>query len=135
MDGTTLSGLVRARIKKLGISQRAYATKVGLSSSHLNSLIKGRITLPRPDVRRRLAEDLGLTHLDLLVMAGEIMPWEIPAEGAMREPFPKGTPHAKAVEFLHELDHASALEVARFCLFQIEHPVVEIPVMVAALER
>src|SRR5690348_15797679 len=88
MAQDVLADLILQRVKELGISQRAYADRMGLSPSHMNGLVHGKIQLPRPELRRRLARDLGLSHLDLLVMAGEINADEIPREGAIRERFP-----------------------------------------------
>lgn len=85
-----LGRLIERRIEELGISQRAYAARMGMSPSNLNGLLKGKIALPQPDTRRRLAKDLGISHLDLLVMAGELWSDEIPEPGAIREPFPEG---------------------------------------------
>jgi transcriptional regulator with XRE-family HTH domain len=104
METNRLPALIEARIAQLGISQRAYAERLGVSSSHINSLIKGKITLPRPDVRRRIAKDLGLSHLDLLVTTGELLPEEIPQAGEPRDPFSPNDPRGEVLSALIEVD-------------------------------
>jgi transcriptional regulator with XRE-family HTH domain len=81
MEGETLAQALKRRIEETGISQRRFAERVGLSSSHMNSLVSGKIGLPQPEVRRRLARELGISHVDLLVMAGELRPDEVDAAG------------------------------------------------------
>lgn len=78
----TLRDLISARIDELGVPQAEYARRVGISAAHLNQILKGKIDLPRGDVRRRLADDLGITVLDMLVLAGELAPEDIPSQHA-----------------------------------------------------
>jgi transcriptional regulator with XRE-family HTH domain len=80
----SLTSLIRRRIDDLEISQAAYAERIGISPQHLSGLLKSKIALPRPEVRRRLAADLGLTHLDLLVNAGELSAEEARAGSSER---------------------------------------------------
>lgn len=74
--------LVREKRLELGLSQTALAEASGLSKGHLSTLEAGKIALPAPDIRRRLAAALGVSHLDLLVAAGEITEDEIKKAGA-----------------------------------------------------
>lgn len=71
-DGATLGSYVKERRDRLGMSLTALAIKAGLSKSELSALERGRISLPGADKRRRLAAALGVSHLDLLVAAGEL---------------------------------------------------------------
>lgn len=43
----------------------------------MSAIESGRIKLPSTDIRRRLAAALGVSHLDLLVAAGEITEQEL----------------------------------------------------------
>lgn len=81
MESESLSAAVLKRIEELGISQRGYAERIGMSSSHVNQLVKGRIALPSAEVRRKLADDLGVSHLDILIAAGELTREEAEAGG------------------------------------------------------
>ncbi|HEU0115940.1 MAG TPA: helix-turn-helix transcriptional regulator [Thermomicrobiales bacterium] len=64
---------LRARIEEAyGGNQRAFATAMGLSPQHVSAMLSGKIALPRPDVRRMLARELGMTHGEFLVLAGEL---------------------------------------------------------------
>ena len=53
-------------------SQTVIADAAGLQRAHLSEIERGKIALPNADIRRRLAKALGVSHLDLLVAAGEI---------------------------------------------------------------
>lgn len=64
------------------MSQVEFADRVGMTKSHLSQVEAGKIALPNADIRRRLAKELGVSHLDLLVAAGEIDRSEIASAGA-----------------------------------------------------
>lgn len=71
LDGETLAGAVRQRInERYDGNQSAFATAVGASANTINQLLQGKIKVPQPTLRRRLADELGLSHLDILVLAG-----------------------------------------------------------------
>ncbi len=73
----TLAGRLRSRIDEAhGGNQRAFAHAMGLTPQHVYALLSGKITVPKPDVRRTLARELGLTHAELLVLTGELEPQE-----------------------------------------------------------
>ena len=76
----SLKHFVETRMKDLGLSQVQLAAKAGLTKSEINALLKGRVQLPGADKRRRLAKALGVSHLDLLVEAGEITREELGPE-------------------------------------------------------
>ena len=67
----TLSDLVQQRIETLGIKQTEYADSIGVQRSTLHQVITGKSRLPKEPFRRLLAEDLGISVLDIFVMAGE----------------------------------------------------------------
>lgn len=69
----SLQDRLRVRIDDAyGGNQRAFAQALGLSPQHVYALLSGKISLPKPDVRRTLARELGLTHAEFLVLAGEL---------------------------------------------------------------
>ena len=73
VSGETLASRLRARIDEAhGGNQRAFAHAMGLTPQHVYALLSGKITVPKPDVRRTLARELGLTHAELLVLTGEL---------------------------------------------------------------
>lgn len=53
------------------------ANAAGLKAPYVSDVERGKIALPNADIRRRLAKALGVSHLDLLVAAGEITPQEL----------------------------------------------------------
>jgi plasmid maintenance system antidote protein VapI len=69
----SIAARLRARIEEAyGGNQRAFATAMGLSPQHVSAMLSGKIALPRPDVRRTLAREFGISHPMLLVLAGEL---------------------------------------------------------------
>jgi transcriptional regulator with XRE-family HTH domain len=74
---------VRATREARHLSVTALAEKAELSKSEISAIENGRITLPGADKRRRLARALGVSHLDLLVAAGEIAEDEIGSANAV----------------------------------------------------
>lgn len=80
---TDLATLVKAQRERTGLSLRKTAETLGMASGHFSQIETGKITLPNAHVRRTLAAWLGISHLDLLVAAGEIGEDEIAAAGAV----------------------------------------------------
>ena len=77
-----LGTYIESRRRDLGLSQVALAERAEVPSTTVNRIERGVTKLPSADVRRRLARVLGVSHLDLLVAAGEITPEEINQAGA-----------------------------------------------------
>lgn len=75
----TLGNYVRQRREAMGKTLTALAADADLSKSELSALERGRINLPGADKRRRLAAALGVSHVDLLVAAGELNTDEVTA--------------------------------------------------------
>ena len=79
---TTLGDFVRQRRIDLGYpTQTGFAEAAGIHSAHLNQIERGKIALPNADLRRRLAKGLGISHIELLVAAGELESKEVEAAG------------------------------------------------------
>lgn len=84
----TLGRYLRALREQRGISQTALAAHVGLSRSHMGQIESGKIGLPSADIRRRLAKALGVSHVDLLIAAGELTEDEVGPLVGVVEPNP-----------------------------------------------
>jgi transcriptional regulator with XRE-family HTH domain len=67
-----LGSYIKQRRAELGMSQADLTVASGVSKSHLSQIELGKIALPNADLRRRLAAALKVSHLDLLIAAGEI---------------------------------------------------------------
>jgi transcriptional regulator with XRE-family HTH domain len=79
----TLAKYVEDKRLALGIdSQTELARRAGVPRETVNRIERGLTQNPEADVRRRLAKALGVSHLDLLVAAGEITEDEIAKAGA-----------------------------------------------------
>ena len=80
--GTTL----RAVRDLHGKSLRAVAEPAGISVAYLVKLEKGEVTAPSPHVLHRLAESLGVEYIELMRLAGYIVPEsEGPRSNAMAQ--------------------------------------------------
>jgi transcriptional regulator with XRE-family HTH domain len=86
-----------------GGNQRAFAYATGLTPQHIYAILSGKIALPRPEVRRVLARELGVTHPELLVLAGQLAPEELtlqtspllPEERELNDIFRQLTPNGR----------------------------------------
>ncbi|MDQ3655303.1 MAG: helix-turn-helix domain-containing protein [Chloroflexota bacterium] len=101
--GTPLSQFVIERRERLGMNQTQLSIVAGLSKSEINAIENGRVKLPGASKRRALAKALRVTHLDVLVAAGELSLAEIPESGAPVQPFPEGDPRYKVFEVLPDV--------------------------------
>lgn len=77
---STLAGFVRDRRDVLDLTQTELARKAGVPRTTVNRVEKGITKLPEADVRRKLARALHVTHIELLIAAGQITAEEIPAQ-------------------------------------------------------
>lgn len=68
----TLGQFVRSRRTDMGLSLTAAAAMIGTSRGTLSQIELGTIKLPNPELRRQIARLLGVSHLELLIAAGEI---------------------------------------------------------------
>jgi transcriptional regulator with XRE-family HTH domain len=79
----TLGQLIREWRERSGLSLAQAAAMVGIGRGHLSQFETGRIGLPQTDVRRRLAQVLGISHIELLIAAGELSENEVTAAGVV----------------------------------------------------
>lgn len=82
---TGIGAFIRARREALGLAQNALARRAELSPAYLSQIETGKTSTPGAAIRRRIAEALGVRHVDLLVAAGELAPDEV-SEVAPRWP-------------------------------------------------
>lgn len=83
----TFADLVRDRIETAyGGRQVDFARATGFKPQTVNTWLKGRVTLPQIDARRRLAKELGMTHVELLVSMGELDASEVSIPTDPRSP-------------------------------------------------
>src|SRR4051812_42837919 len=86
MEIPAIAGYVKHRRSLLGKTQQQIADAVGTSAARIAQIESGTVKLPGADMRRRLAAALGVTHLDILIAAGEITPDEVYAAGVPKIP-------------------------------------------------
>lgn len=72
-----IGSYVKARRTDLGLTQEELSTRSGVGRAQIAQIEGGRVALPGADPRRRLAKALGVSHLDMLIAAGEITEDEI----------------------------------------------------------
>ncbi len=113
MTTLPLPELVRRRvIESAAGNQAAYARRLGLSPSYVSALLKDKVSLPGADKRRALADDIGISHVALLVAAGELTEEE--AGPQVAPPFDPDDPRSVIVADLRsltdpdEIDHLAA---------------------------
>jgi transcriptional regulator with XRE-family HTH domain len=73
---TQLGDWVAVRRHVLALTQNELAARSGLSLQTVQNIEQGKVHWPTRETRRKLAGALGVTHLELLVGAGEIAPEE-----------------------------------------------------------
>lgn len=77
---TTLGDYIRDQRVAMGFrTQGEFAEHAGINRAHLSQIESGKIALPNADLRRRLARALGVTHVEILVRAGELDRAEVSA--------------------------------------------------------
>jgi transcriptional regulator with XRE-family HTH domain len=116
---TTLGAYVTQMRERLGLSQVELAERAGMNKGEINAIERGRVALPGADKRRRLAQALGVRHLDIIVAASELTSDEIPQEDAAPEPFPHDATKRQIVQQLATLDTSEAVNVSEYIEFRI----------------
>lgn len=67
-----LGDFIRQRRTDLGLTQQDLAARCGIAQGNLSDIERGRTTFPTAWVRRALAQELGVSHVDLILAAGEL---------------------------------------------------------------
>lgn len=81
-----LADLVQARRRMLGLTQAELAERAGVSQTYISNLERGRNQLPKVQIRRQLAQALRMSHIDLLIAAGEMDRHELPGSAEAVRP-------------------------------------------------
>lgn len=76
-----LAQALRRHRESLGLSQMDVGKILGIRNTYVSQLESGKIQSPGAEVRRRIAQWLGVTHLDVLLMTDEIRPEEVEDAG------------------------------------------------------
>ena len=76
-----LGAYIRDWRERQGLTLTRAAAEVGVGKGYLSQLETGKIGLPNADVRRRIAEMLGITHVQFLIIAGELREDEVEKAG------------------------------------------------------
>lgn len=75
---TELAAYIRERRLQLGMTQVELSLAADVSQPLISDIERGQTKLPNADARRKIAQALGIRHVDLLVAAGELWPDELP---------------------------------------------------------
>lgn len=78
---STLAEFTKTKREAMGLNQTELARRSGLPRTTINRIESGTTKLPGPEIRRQLAAGLGVTHLDLLIAAGELRAEEVREAG------------------------------------------------------
>jgi transcriptional regulator with XRE-family HTH domain len=79
----TLGDYLKEKREASGLNQTELSKRAGVPRETVNRIENDKTQLPFADTRRRLAKALGVSHLQLLIAAGEITEQEIAATGAV----------------------------------------------------
>jgi len=94
---------IRQRREAIGQPQGEVADAAGITRPYMSQLESGKVKTPGADIRRRLAQALGVTHLDLLVAAGELTSDEVapkePSDPVLEDVFAGLIPMARRIEW------------------------------------
>jgi transcriptional regulator with XRE-family HTH domain len=76
-----LGAYLRQWRERRGMTLTAAAAEMGIGKGYLSQIETGKLKWPNADVRRRIAEVIGMSHVDLLIKLGELLPSELEAAG------------------------------------------------------
>lgn len=99
-----LGKLILERREKLGMKQAEFARYAEVPASTINRLEKGVNALPRALYRRRLAKALGIPHVEIFVLAGELESDEVPSAGIPSPVFPSDDARSDIVDLMRDVD-------------------------------
>lgn len=104
----------------LGLTMAEAADRAGTSAAYWSQIEGGQVKLPGADLRRRIAEAINVSHLALLVAAGELTPAEA---GQPETPELREIERAllAAVAGLEDREVARVVRIARD-LYDMLHP-------------
>ncbi len=73
-SGAELGRTLRSARELSGKSLKAIAEPAGISPAYLMKLERGEVNSPSPHILHRLARELGVAYIDLMRLAGYIVP-------------------------------------------------------------
>lgn len=73
-SGAELGPTLHSAREISGKSLKAVAGPAGISAAYLMKLERGEVTSPSPHILHRLARELGVAYVDLMRLAGYIVP-------------------------------------------------------------
>lgn len=94
---TALATFVRRERDSRGLTQKGLASAAGVTQAAISDIERGQTKLPNADIRRRLAQALGVSHVDLLIAAGELTADELEAAGVAGVVEREADPYASRV--------------------------------------
>jgi transcriptional regulator with XRE-family HTH domain len=74
---TTLGTFIKSHRERLGLTQQEFADRAGIQRAYLSRIETGDNKLPSADIRRKIAATIGVSHVDILVSAGELSAEEV----------------------------------------------------------
>lgn len=110
----TLRQFVTKRREELGLNQTQLGEKAGVPRTTINRIEKGTTQLPEADVRRKLARALGVTHIQILLEAGELT--EDEAGPQAPPPFTADDPRAEVVTIMRRMSDADVRNLRALAL-------------------
>jgi transcriptional regulator with XRE-family HTH domain len=81
METEGIGAHIRRRRDMLGLTQKALADRADTSSAYISQIEGGKVALPGVEMRRRIANALGESQIELLIAAGEIDRSELETAG------------------------------------------------------
>lgn len=97
---STLGEFVAKRREELGLNQTELAKVADLPRTTINRIESGTTKLPTPEFRRRLARALRVSHIDILVAAGELLADEVAESGVRGVVEETGNLHSDRLHYL-----------------------------------
>lgn len=88
-----LSSYIKDKRTSLGWTQAVLAERAEVSRDLVAQIESGKSKLPQPENRRKLAKALGVTHLQMLIEAGEITQDELGTVAGIVETNPDDPRH------------------------------------------
>lgn len=111
----TLAEAILDYRQRRGITATALGIELGITRSHMTSIEKGKTDVPQLGLRRKLAEKLGVSHVAVLVMAGELSPEEVDPALLAPPAFPLGDARNDVLRRLGDLTPSQAEMVRALC--------------------
>lgn len=107
---------IRRRREELRLNQTELARAADVNRAHLSEVERGKIKLPSADFRRRVAKALGMTHVELLIAAGELSIEEVPQASVQRPP---SSQESRLYALLDDMDDEDLIGLLKFAEYLV----------------